>query len=62
MTEEEHDRLAELKGDLSWAEFLTSLPDGGRYERKADARGRVSLPDEWAGRDVVVLVGEVDDE
>lgn len=61
VTEDEHERLAELKGDQSWADFLTSLPDGGRFERKADDRGRISLPNEWADKEVVVLVGEFGD-
>jgi len=62
VTETEHERLKNLKGDLSWTEFLTSLPDGGRFERRADGDGRISLPaSEYAGKHVVILVGVADD-
>lgn len=61
----------DIKATVSQAESLNDtlverlrrISFGARYTRKADSRGRISLPDdEYAGKEVEVLVMEAGDE
>lgn len=60
VTEEDHSELKEAKGDEGWGEFILELK-GPKYERKADSQGRISLPSEYAGKQLEVRVVAVDD-